>query len=297
MKDYLKQILGERKSALPARGMVREYLQARILQALQENGAFLRWTFHGGSALRFLYSIPRYSEDLDFALSGPDRPPLFPETLDKVKRTFEGEGYAVQLKVNDRKTVVSAFVRFPGLLYELGLSPHRNEVVSVKVEVDTNPPAGAVTDTSLVRRYVTLNLLHHNRATLLAGKIHAVLARSYTKGRDLYDLVWYLADPDWPPPNLEFLKAGLNQTGWPGEQPTERSWPGLVAARLENVRWDRAVEDVRPFLERQSELSLLTKENCLRLLLDRERGTEGWSGPTPEAPGRAPNRPGRRDSS
>ncbi len=266
MKDYLKQILGERKSALPARGVVREYLQARILQSLQENGVFLRWAFHGGTALRFLYSIPRYSEDLDFALLDPDRAHRFPETLDKVRRSFEVEGYAVHLKVNDRQTVVSAFLRFPGLLYELGLSPHQNEVVSVKVEVDTNPPPGASTETSLVRRYVTLNLLHHDRATLLAGKIHAVLARSYAKGRDIYDLVWYLADPDWPPPNLEFLKSGLNQTGWSGEQPTVRSWPGLVAARVENVRWDRAVEDVRPFLERQSELSLLTKENCLRIL-------------------------------
>ncbi len=275
MKDYLRQILGERRSALPKRGVVREYLQARILQSLQESGAFLRWAFYGGTALRFLYSIPRYSEDLDFALTDPDRPHRFPETLDEVRKNFESEGYAVRLKVNDRKTVVSAFVGFPGLLYELGLSPHHGEKISVKVEVDTNPPAGAVTDTSLVRRYVTLNLLHHDRATLLAGKIHALLARGYTKGRDLYDLVWYLADPGWPPPNLEYLQSGLVQTGWSGEKPTADNWRELVAARLENVRWNRAVEDVRPFLERPGELSLLTKENCLRLLPRGERGADG----------------------
>lgn len=267
MKDYLKQLLAGRKTGLPERGLVSEYLQARILQALQESGAFLSWAFHGGTALRFLYSIPRYSEDLDFALIHPERPCRFREILEAVKRLFEGEDYAVGLKVNDRKTVVSGFIRFPGLLYELGISPHRTETISVKLEIDTNPPSGAVTETSLIRRYVTLNLLHHDKSSLLAGKLHAVLTRGYTKGRDLYDLVWYLADPSWPPPNLVLLNSALSQTGWPGPQPTEENWRRLVAKRLDNVKWDRAVEDVRPFLERSADLSLLTKDNCRRLLL------------------------------
>lgn len=267
MKEYLKQILSEGRPRRPERGLVREYLQARILQSLQETGAFLNWAFHGGTALRFLYSIPRYSEDLDFALVHSDRPGRFQETLDSVKRLFEGEDYAVGLKVNDRKTVASGFIRFPGLLYELGISPHRNEIISVKLELDTNPPSGAVTESSLIRRYLTLNLLHHDKASLLAGKLHAVLTRAYTKGRDLYDLVWYLADPAWPPPNLVLLNSALSQTGWVGAKPTEDNWRQLVAKRLDNVKWDQAVEDVRPFLERSADLNLLTKENCQRLLL------------------------------
>ena len=62
------------------------------------------------------------------------------------------EGYPVELKVNDQKTVHSAFVRFPGLLYDLGLSGQRSEVLAVKLEVDTNPPAGAGLATTVVRR-------------------------------------------------------------------------------------------------------------------------------------------------
>lgn len=275
MKDYLAQLLRERKAGLSDRGLVREYLQARILQSLQESGAFLNWAFHGGTALRFLYSIPRYSEDLDFALVDPGRDCRFRESLDAVKRSFEGEGYLVQLKVNDRKTVASGFIRFPGLLYELGISPHRDETISVKLEIDTDPPAGAVTETSIIRRYVALNLLHHDKASLLAGKLHAVLTRKYTKGRDLYDLVWYLADPAWPSPNLDLLNSALSQTGWTGPKLTEKNWRRQVVKRLNDLKWERAVEDVRPFLERHSDLSLLTEENCRRLLLGRGNRVQG----------------------
>ena len=216
--------------------------------------------------MRFLYSIPRYSEDLDFALVKPGRPDRFRELLSKVKTAFEAENYSVGVKVKDEKAVASAFLRFPGLLYEVGLSPHRSEVISVKLEVDTNPPAGAITETTLVRRYATLNLLHHDKASLLAGKLHAVIMRAYTKGRDLYDLVWYLADPTWPSPNLALLNSALSQTGWDSAPVTESNWRQLVTERLESVDWDRAVDDVRPFLERQADLNLLTRENCLRLL-------------------------------
>lgn len=275
MKDYLKQLLAERKPRLPERGLVREYLQARILQALQENGAFLHWAFHGGTALRFLYSIPRYSEDLDFALVHPGGDCRFREIVDGVQRMFESEDYAVGLKLNDRKIVASGFVRFPGLLHELGISPHRNEIISVKLEVDTNPPAGAVTETSIVRRYVTLNLLHHDRASLLAGKLHAVLTRGYTKGRDLYDLVWYLADPAWPSPNLIFLNSALSQSGWSSREITERNWRKLTAERLGDLQWNRVVDDVRPFLERQTEVNWLTEENCRRLLLEQGNNNPG----------------------
>ena len=67
----------------------------------------------------------------------------------------------------------SALVRVPGLLYEIGLSPHAAEVLAIRIEVDTRPPAGATMDTSLVRRHETLRLFHHDHASLLAGKLQA----------------------------------------------------------------------------------------------------------------------------
>ena len=172
----------------------------------------------------------------------------------------------VDLKVNDHKTVHSAFVRFPGLMYELGLSPIKREVLAVTIEVDTHPPSGATLATSLVRRYITLRLQHHDPASLLAGKLHAILQRPYAKGRDLYDLLWYLSDPTWPSPNLAMLNNALQQTHWTGEPLTAATWRGAVRARLATAAWDSIVDDVRPFLDTSADPSLLTRANLLRVL-------------------------------
>ena len=85
--------------------------------------------FHGGTALRFLYATPRYSEDLDFALERSPAAYDFRGYLKAIRESLEAEGYAVELKANDRRTVRSAFVRFRGLPYELGFSPHRGQVL------------------------------------------------------------------------------------------------------------------------------------------------------------------------
>jgi hypothetical protein len=145
-------------------------------------------------------------------------------------------------------------------------------VLAVKLEVDTNPPAGAGLATTVVRRHTMLQLQHHDRPSLLAGKLHAILQRPYLKGRDLYDLLWYLSDPGWPPPNLVLLNNALRQTGWPGEPLDQASWRPAVAARLSKADWSQAIADVRPFLEPGAGAILLTPENLAQVLaVDGER--------------------------
>ena len=222
--------------------------------------------FHGGTALRFLYSIPRYSEDLDFALERSRDHYDFRSYLRVIQAEFKAEGYDVSIKVSDQKTVHSAFVRFPGLPYELGLSPHRSEVLTVKIEVDTNPPVGAVLTTTVIRRHVILQLQHHDRASLFAGKMHAVLQRPYIKGRDLYDLLWYLSDPDWPPPNLTMLNNALQQIDWTGPRLTTENWRLTLRDRLLQLNWDRVLDDVRPLLDSGADQNLLTLDNVMRTL-------------------------------
>ncbi len=266
MKDYLAELVRAAPTPAHGRNTAREYLQARLLGSLQRTGAMIPLAFHGGTALRFLYASPRHSEDLDFALEQARSQYDFRAYLRAIRSELAAEGYAVELRVNDQKVVHSAFVRFRGLLYELGLSPHRDQVLAVKIEVDTNPPAGAVLMTTVVRRHVTLQLQHHDRASLLAGKLHAILQRSYLKGRDIYDLLWYLSDPNWPSPNLILLNNALQQTGWAGAPVTEQSWRVVVRDRLQDLAWDQVVADVRPFLEPSANLDLLTLENVMRVL-------------------------------
>ena len=271
MKEYLRQLTAQADNDLARGCLAREYLQARLLESLQDEGLFLRWAFVGGTALRFLFAIPRFSEDLDFSLLVPGDDAGFRTALTAVKRALEREGYRVEVKVSERKTVASAWVKFPGLPHDLGLSPRAAETLSIKVEVDKNPPAGALSETSIVRRHVTLHLCHHDKSSLLAGKLHAILNRPWTKGRDLYDLVWYLADRTWPAPNLVLLNSALAQTGWKGAIMTATSWPGEIHRQMEKLDWERARADVRPFLERERDIDLVRKETLVNLLGGRAR--------------------------
>jgi hypothetical protein len=257
-----------RSPAVEPRNVVREYLQARILESLQHSGAMGQLAFHGGTALRFLFGIPRYSEDLDFALERDEGAFDLRRSLRGVRRALVAEAYAVEVVVDVSRTVHAAMIRFPGLLFELGASSHANQVLSIKVEVDTRPPFGAGLSTSVVNRHRVLNLQHHDRPSLLAGKIHALLQRRWTKGRDLYDLLWYLSDPGWPGPNLVMLEAALAQTGWTGPAMEGGGWQRALADRLGEVDWREATDDVRRFVEPGVDVAVLTEE----ILLGAVRG-------------------------
>ena len=273
MIEYIREQIRGESDLRRARLLMREYLQARILEAIQGAGAFASWCFIGGTALRFLYRLPRFSEDLDFSLSrgfseeeGEPFIEGFVRVVDRTVSTFGKEGYTVQPKISDSRVGKTAFLKFHGLLYELGLSPHSGELVSIRVEIDSDPPDGAKLETTVLRRHSLLNVQHYDRSSLFAGKLHALLSRDYTKGRDIYDLLWYLSDSQWPAPNITFLRNALEQTGWNGPEVTAENWARLVSEQLEAIDWERAVEDVRPFLEKPEEAYLLTRGNLSKLL-------------------------------
>ncbi len=266
MKEYLRHLIEQTDGPLTGLSVVREYMQARMLESIQDTGTFNRWAFVGGTALRFLFSIPRFSEDLDFSVIQPGGDVGFKRPLAEMKRVLSREGYAIEIRLKEAKTVAVAWIRFPGLLFEFGLSARASQALSIKLEVDTRPPAGAELETTIVRRHVTLNLCHHDKPSLFAGKLHAVLSRKWSKGRDLFDLAWYLADRASPEPNMVLLNAALAQTGWEGPEVTAASWREVVRRRLETIDWELARADVRPFLERDRDLTLVSLESLSELL-------------------------------
>lgn len=273
MIDYIRELLRTEEDQRKRRLLVREYLQARILEGLQNSGVFASWCFLGGTALRFLYRLPRFSEDLDFSLVNPVEEAEhdgfnreFGRIVEKTVTMFSKEGYSVGSKLHDSGVVNSAFIKFQGLLFELGISAHEQEVVSIKIEIDTNPPAGAELDTSVIRRHTLLNIQHYGKSSLFAGKLHALLCREYTKGRDLYDTLWYLSDSEWPMPNIVFLRNALAQTGWNGPEVTADNWRSLILNKLSHIDWKKASADVEPFLEKPREASLLSERTFSKLL-------------------------------
>ena len=266
MKVYLEQVLASAPNELLRLNLIREYLQARILGVLQESGAMLPLAFQGGTALRFLYAIPRYSEDLDFAWEQRSLPCNIESWLARAGRTLRAEGYAVDIKLSTQRVVNSAFLKFPGLLSEMQATADPRRVLSVNVKVDTAPPSGAVLATTLVQRHLALRLQHHDRSSLLAGKLHAVLQRPYLKGRDLYDLSWYLSQRDWPEPNFTMLNAALAHSAWSGPTLSTDNWKAVLQTRIDGQDLRQARQDVQPFLMHPHDSSLFVPEHFRALL-------------------------------
>jgi hypothetical protein len=109
-------------------------------------------------------------------------------------------------------------------------------------------------------------LQHHDPATLLAGKLSAILQRDYTKGRDIYDLWWYMKQPNWPKPNLEYLNQSLQQGGAADDLLTPANWRSIVREQMLPLNWSLVMEDVGSFIIDSQEHSNFSKEQLLGLL-------------------------------
>ena len=179
-----------REATDPGQGLnrLREYVQVLVLRSLHECEAFRPLAFVGGSALRFLHGLPRFSEGLDFSLVSAEGY-AGRDWMAKVKRDLTLAGFDPLVTWNDRKVVHTGWIRLAGILREAGLSAMPNEKLAIKLEIDTRPPAGARCERRIVSRYMTFFLQYYDLPSLLAGKLHAVLTRRYAKGRDWYDVL------------------------------------------------------------------------------------------------------------
>jgi hypothetical protein len=263
MKEEALALVRGVPDPVQALNRLREYLQAFVLRSFHESEAFRPLAFVGGTALRFLHGLPRFSEDLDFSLVSIDGY-AGKEWMAKVKRDLTLAGFAPEVTWNDRKVVHTGWVRVADILHEAGLSAMPTEKLAIKVEIDTRPPAGGSCERRIVTRYVTFLLQHYDLPSLLAGKLHAVITRKYAKGRDWYDLMWYLSQRPPVAPNLPLLQA-LDQTQGAGRRDA-LAWKQLVQARLTALDMRAVSEDVGPFLERPKDAALLMRDNLAALL-------------------------------
>ena len=266
MRDEALEIAAGTDDPSAKLNLLREYIQACVLRSLHESEAFSAMAFVGGTALRFLENLPRFSEDLDFSLETPQA--YDPERwLVKVRRDLELAGFEARVTLNRRKTVNVSWIRVAGLMKAAGLSDLAEQNVSIKLEVDTRPPAGAEVLRTVVTRHVPFVLCHYGLSSLMAGKIHALLTRAYPKGRDWFDLVWYRSRRPPTEPNVRLLQNALDQTQ--GEGQLEASaWGSLLRGRLEQLDPKELARDVSVFLERGADRSLLTRPNLEAVLRD-----------------------------
>lgn len=247
---------------------IREYLQVAILKAIYQSKFSGALAFMGGTALRICYDCKRFSEDLDFALDRPTKGYAFPALIRIVRAGFSAQGYAVEVKAAEEKTVQKAFVKFAKVLHPLGLSHREGQKIHIKVEVDTRPIP--VADRQLESFFVTkfgeiFPILKHRLETTFAGKLLAILNRPYAKGRDYYDLIWYLARKT--PLDLAYLNDGLRSLGV-APFPDPATALRQVASAIAETRPEIILKDIGRFLEDPTEAQWLRNyEAVLRQLV------------------------------
>ncbi len=242
---------------------LREITQEVVLAGLARTDFFKYAEFHGGTCLRIFHGVDRFSEDLDFVLKSADKDFTLEVYLRSALRELSAYGF--RFEVIDRSkagsAVKKAFVKDDsiGKLLELQFvkTDRSTKTIKIKIEVDANPPVGA----SSLTRYLTFpfpaSITVHDVPSLFAGKLHALLCREYIKGRDWYDLVWYLSQKT--DVNYRLLTAQVHQTvPWKGQGliASEEWCFGELRKKVETLDWAAARREVSPFVRQRGQASL-----------------------------------------
>lgn len=243
------------RSALEEEQALREITQEVVLAALGRTDFFTRAALQGGTCLRIFHGLPRFSEDLDFALATSNSGFQLGPYLEAVSAELTAYGYALEIDERDKAGAVhTGFLKDDSLggLLRLGYRPSTGPLrkIRIKLEVDTHPPEGARYNMPTLDFPFAAAVRVFDPPSLLAGKIHALLCRPYTKGRDWYDFIWYAARKIAI--NHDLLSSALNQVGpWAGQGVvTNDEWCGReLQATIGRLDFEHAREDVRRFVK------------------------------------------------
>ena len=243
------------------RRSLREAIQKICLLGLWRGAVFEHAAFYGGTALRMLHGLDRWSEDLDFSLL-EEKPDFRLEAwLNFVRQELEAWGISAEVDLSGKKAsqIESAFIKANTLktLITLDIPPselvrlHRDEVSSVKFELDPHPPCGFASQNLFLLEPIPFSVRVMSLPDLFAGKMHAVLARGWAsrvKGRDWYDLIWFVRQEI--PLKLAHLEARLQQSGHLDLDISldADSFRSLLRDRIAQTGFDQAKQDVLPFV-------------------------------------------------
>lgn len=269
--------------------ILREDLQRVILLALSRERFFVKNVFYGGTALRILYGLRRSSEDLDFVCLEGREVFSWDPFVHAVRKSAEAFGFSVsviELKPGQStpKMFVSVMLRESlsnrRRFYSHGQYPidavHAHKKVMVRLEIDLDDPCHPEPVTEQILLPAPFLVSTYQKPDLFAGKMHAVLFRSWrsrVKGRDWFDMLWYLGQEI--PLRIEYLEGKMKQSGKLCESTslTPDLFREYYVEVCRRVNFSKAFDDVEPFLEEEDvELvkAAFTEETMLRLV-DRFR--------------------------
>lgn len=249
------------KSKISEQTKIREILQQTALLGLERQGFFEKAAFYGGTALRILYGLDRFSEDLDFTLLKPNDTFDIIPYLDGMRKELSSFGFDMEVTKKAKSietSIISAFMKINTIELYLSIGEEtkaknvvQNEKIQIKLEVDIDPPSHARFENQLVLNPVAFYVLTLHKSDLFAGKMAAILYRSWkgrVKGRDWYDLIWYIQHN--VPLSLSYLESCMKQTGnfALSESLDRHHLIELLKAKIQTIDWESAKADMRSFI-------------------------------------------------
>ncbi len=242
---------------------IKEICQEIALAALSREGFFRVGAFMGGTCLRILHALQRFSEDLDFVLLDSNSDFVWIPYLKAIEKEFQAFGLTC-IAVDRSKTdqaVKKAFIKENsfGKVLQLQYSRTRSDMqkIQIKLEIDTHPPDGACCETITLNYPYPFAVTSHDLPSLFAGKCSAILTRTYLKGRDWYDFLWYVRRKTMI--NFDLLQASLHQSGIDSGCKVSKLSEWLIDElrnKIINLDWDKARIDVDRFLSDHDRRSL-----------------------------------------
>ncbi|MFW5703081.1 MAG: nucleotidyl transferase AbiEii/AbiGii toxin family protein [Candidatus Dojkabacteria bacterium] len=219
-----------------SRSLIREYLQYQILAIVFSHPKSYKLTFLGGTALRIVYNLKRFSEDIDFdnkRLSFDE----FREIGEFLKTELERQGYIVEIRMLS-KGAFHCYVKFPKILYEQGLSPLVDEKILIQLDTFDQGVDYDSNDFVLNKFDLLKQIKVTPKDVILAQKLWTITQRKRAKGRDFYDIMHLLQSTK---PNKQFLEAKFGTS-------KADAVKELVLQKVKNVDWKKVAKDVEPFL-------------------------------------------------
>lgn len=266
IEEYKPQNEEEILSAL------REIMQEITLAGLSRTDFFEKAAFYGGTALRIFYGLDRYSEDLDFSLLKPDSnfsiEPYFKAVLDEFNSL--GLTVSIQEKKKTKQTAIdSAFLKAETIWKEIVLEDiiketgvRSNKTLKIKIEVDRQPPLKFKTEEKLLLRPFSFYVKCFTKPSLFSGKMHALLFRKWknrVKGRDWYDLEWYIKK-GIPLDVNHFLTRAKDTNDWQEGSISADQIIELLDRKIKSVSFSSIKEDVVKFIKNDDILSIWSPE-------------------------------------
>lgn len=275
MNSVLQSMLDkyEIKNSIDETNAMKEIIQEIVICGLSRGGFFNEASFYGGTALRIFYGLNRFSEDLDFALLKPNKDFDLSKYFPFIEK--EVQAYGLNLSITEKEktkdsNIMSAFLKGDTKEHILMFFPNENmqnttslKNIKIKFEVDINPPSGAKYDL----KYKLLPSPHqvriYDESSLFAGKIHAILCRNWnyrTKGRDLYDYIFYLSKNISV--NIELIREKLIDSNVINKNDNFdiNILKEMLKNKFNQINYNDAKEDVIVFIEDKESLNLWSSE-------------------------------------